>query len=177
MNFHTYPGMVDEVIEDRVPALRFQPGDKGYARFVSLDSYTPPVKISGWMKLEDVHGSSKNTDGLHVHVGHIGNARNYVCSLVRRDNNAKIAVEYGWRGYRTLTGMWHGTGPEFVSRRTYLYEVVWDRSRITTWVGNETGQWTMEAKIPEDRYLPMGSIGFRLDNLTGTGNMTVREQV
>ena len=174
--FVTYPGVTSGVTFDRVPATQFSPGANGYARFVTRKAYTPPLRMAGWLQLRDVWNGNKtpgnhDLDGLHVHVGHIGNARNYVASLVRRDSHAKVAVEYGWQGYTTLN--WENAGPEFVPNRVYMFEVVWKPDKITTWVGNEVGEWTMKAKIPRGKRIPLGTVGFRLDNLIAVGDFVV----
>ena len=177
MRWNTYPGEVDTVTYDRVPAFRFTPGANGYARFVTQETFVPPVRMAGWMQLRKWSGNrtpdSAVFDGLHLHAGHVGNGRNYVASLVRRDGHAKIAAEYGWRGYTTLK--WQSAGPELVTDRVYLFDLVWTDTKILTTVSSEAGVWSMAAKIPKDRRIPAGSVGFRLDNFVGVGDVTIKE--
>ena len=176
LTFNTYPGTVDTTIHDRVPALRFTPGTNGYGRYVTDETFIPPVQVAGWMQLRRWSGprspGNAQLDGLHVHLGHIGNARNYVASMVRRDGHAKLAVEYGWSGYHTVR--WQNDGPELVTDRVYLFDVRWLPDRIETTVSSEAGVWEMVGDIPPERRIPQGSVGFRLDNLVGVGGLTVR---
>ena len=185
-DFDTYPGTVSEAANDRVPCLRFRPGSNGYARFVTRENFIPPIRIAGWLLPREANPSpgNRNFDGLHVHVGHVGNGRNYVASLLRRDQGAKINVEYGWRGYQNLRSTsnplrWaairSGTGPELVFERLYHFHVDWLEDEIHTFLGNEAGTWEMHASIPKKYRIPFGSAGFRLDSLNVLGNFTVRE--
>jgi len=175
--FVTYPGTVTEAENDRVPALRFSPGPSGYARFATREWFIPPVRVAGTLQITESVRSPGNRglDGLHIHLGHAGNSRNYVASLVRRDRNMKVAVEYGWLGYQTLVGSWDASGPALVSGRTYHFDVTWTDSRIETWLASEAGVWTMTADIPDDRRIPAGAVGLRLDSLEAVGNFTVKQ--
>ncbi len=173
-DFVTYPGVVSSEVVDRVPALRFTPGDNGYARFVTKEHFIPPVRVAGWIKIdpgESVKGHK--FDGIHVHLAHVGNDRNYVASIMRRDGNAKLAVEYGLNGYHSLT---YNEGPEFMPGKLYLYNILWEEGKLTSWLGSETSFHEMSAEIPKSLYIPQGSVGFRLDNLNVTGAMTVRQE-
>jgi hypothetical protein len=178
IEFETYPGSVQEVVEDRVSALRFVPGSNGYARFVTVERFVPPLRIAGWIKPREWSGTNTpddpRFDGIHIHVGHVGNSRNYVCSLVRRDGGMKIAVEYGWRGYKSLDTT--RNGPELVWERVYHFEVLWQRNKITTFLGNEMEVKKMSGKIPKSRLIPYGQVGLRLDNVDALGGLAIRQE-
>ncbi len=176
MDWTSYPGKVGTATVDRVTVDTFTPGDTGYSRHVTTGSFIPPVKLAGWARLSRWHGprttDSAVYDGLHIHLGHVGNDRNYTVTLVRRDGNTKIAVEYGWLGYESLA--YSRSGPELVDDRVYLFEILWLPNKITSWVASEAGVHTMSAKVPERRRIPAGQVGFRLDNFQASGQMTVR---
>lgn len=184
--FATYPGTVSIVEHDRVPVLRFQPGSDGYGRFVTKEHFIPPVSIAGWFQVRKGPESPGNRsfDGIHIHVGHIGNSRNYVASILRRDRGAKINIEYGWRGYQNIYSAsepdkWAairiGTGPELVWTRTYFWKVNWLENEIQTFLANEMGSWRMDARIEDHQRIPSGALGFRLDSIDALGDFTIRE--
>jgi hypothetical protein len=175
LDLDTYPGVATNASFDRVPCLRFTPpAGSRYARFVTRRRFLPGLKVAGWFALNKWSDHEGPYDGIHLHVGHVGNGRNYVASVLRRDGHSKVAVEYGWKGYTTLAALW-GTGPAFVYQRVYHWEITWERDRIRTWVGNEVGAWEMDAPIPAGRVIPYGSVGFRLDNVDAFGHYAVKE--
>lgn len=166
-----YSGTVTPTVLDGADGWTASPNGNGNLRIVTPQILTPPLVVAGWIK-PTVDRTYHPTDGVHVHVGHAGNDRNYVASLVRRDGRMAVKAEYGWRGYRSLA--YHNDGPALLVGRTYLFRVEWHPDRITTWLGNEAGAWTMEAKIPDDRIIPAGTVGFRLDRLECQIGFTVR---
>ena len=162
---------------DQGHCIRYTPDGNGHSRHATVARFVPPVRVAGWLRMTGWDGRrtslSEGFDGAHVHVGYVQNSRNYVASLVRRDGHAKVAVEYGWMGYRTLR--WLGAGPELVMERVYLFQIDWLEGRIVTRVSNEAGVWEMDAPIPVDRRLPVGAVGFRFDNLTALAGFEVRQ--
>ena len=178
MNFHTYPGTATRTLHDRVPVWDFAPGPNSYSRFVTHDTHAPPLTVEGWLqpyRWADRHTpDNPRFDGIHVHVGHLGNSRNIVASLVRRDGGHKIATELGWRGYHSHVSA--RGGPELVIGRTYLYRLHWAHDRIVTTVWNEVGTWTQDGPIQPAWAMPGGHVGLRLDNLHVRGELTIRER-
>lgn len=171
----SYHGTVEHTTFDGQPCWRLVPAASGHSRHVTWQVFQPPVRVAGWVFPREWDGAHTSADpkfdGIHVHVGHVGNARNYVASLVRRDGHAKVAVEFGWRGYETLANQ--DVRPDLVWGRTYMLQIDWLPDRIVTTVLDEMGRYTMDAAVPPDRQIPCGSVGLRLDNVDALAYLTV----
>ena len=77
---------------DQGRCVRYTPAASGHSRHATVGRWVPPVRVAGWLRMTGWDGQrtslSDGFDGAHVHVGYVGNGRNYVCSLVRRDGHA-----------------------------------------------------------------------------------------
>ena len=167
---------------DQAPCTRFTPQTSGHSRHHTPGYYVPPVRLAGWVRIAEDHGDH-DYDGIHLHVGHCGNDRNLVASLVRRDGQAVLSREFGWRGYDDMDRL--ASGPEFLEGRVYMVRVDWHETRIAAVVADWTGTWTLSGDIPltaetgphegtHRPVIPAGAVGIRGDNVTLQAGLVVR---
>ena len=180
--WQSYHGSADAVEFDQAPCIRFTPQASGHSRHHTPDYWVPPIRVAGWVRIAEDRGDGPY-DGIHLHVGHLGNDRNYVASLVRRDGQAVISREYGWRGYDDMDRVTEG--PEFLEHRVYLVRVDWWEDRIVAVVADWTSTKTLEGEIPLEAgtgpytgthrpRIPAGAVGIRGDGLVLQAGLAVR---
>ena len=181
--WHSYHGSHEQTEHDQQPAIRWTPQDSGHSRHVTTTVWVPPVVVAGWITVEDAD-PDEPWDGIRLHLGHMGNNRNYVVDLVRPDGDMVISREYGWRGYDDLNRT--SDGLDLTEWGTYLVRVEWGTDRIVAEVANEIATKTLAADIDLEAKqgehegshvprIPAGAVGWRLDHLTAVGQLTVRE--
>ena len=185
MIWRSYHGSHEPAEWDQQPATRFTPQWSGHSRHTSRTVFIPPVVVAGWMRVEDADPQNP-WDGISLHLGHIGNDRNYIINLVRPDNHMVISREYGWRHYDDLDGSRRTDGLDLTVGGVYVYRVEWHPTSIVATVANEIATVTIAANIgttseqgrSEGSHVPIipcGAVGWRLDHLTAAGQTVVRE--
>ena len=185
VTWRSYHGSHESTEWDQQPAVRWQPQSSGHSRHVSEETFIPPVVITGWVHLESVD-PQQPWDGVKVHLGHLGNNRNYVVDLVRPDNHMVISREYGWRHYDDLDGSRRTDALNLTQHGVYVFRIDWQPEFIRAEVANEIATVAVEAQIKRVSeqgrsegshvpVIPFGSVGVRLDHITALGQLQVRE--
>ena len=180
-----YHGNLVSEYHEQVPAVRFQPQSSGHMRVHTDRTFQAPLRASWWVYTRgDMRpgGTSggENLDGLHVHFGHLGNDMNYNVHLVRRDGNAKIALEHGLNGYETVS--WHTDGGLRLRMwRRYYFELDWlrDSFKLTVHNDNHIGAGKEKAIIQSelpDHGPKFGQLAWRTDNIvTRFGGLSIQK--
>ena len=187
-DWRSYHGNWESDVFDQAECQKFIPSRFGHSRHVTPNFFVPPIVVAGWIRIaedrEGLTGNNSAFDGIHLHVGHLGNDRNYVASLVRRDGHSVISREYGWRGYDDIDR--EPNGPEFLLHRVYVFQVLWKIDEIWAKVSDWGVTREFGGLIPRlantgpsagthRPLIPAGAIGIRGDNLILQAGLAVRE--
>lgn len=147
---------------------------RGRCRIVSRRAFAPPLEFRGWIqpiKRLDRPGAGANTDGVHIHVGHLSNEANLTVSLTRVDDLAVAKREWDEREYDILPAIDGGDAyrpSPFRRGHRYTFAVAWFADRILVELD---GAQLLDVNIPmqvdgEPISRPTsGQVGFRLDRV------------